>query len=146
MICGFATGNWKILGQIFPSLLIISNLGVLSLYLILLYWKKGYRRGAVKIIFICGVIANIMMIFIYPIYLAPLIYLPYLLLNLYRLHSLFTKKKTQEAIPINHHESLIPFNDTGNHGDSGIEKDGVDELLAEARQAGISPIKRFRNP
>jgi len=94
LIYGFATGSWKLLGQILPSLLIVSNLAVLSLYIILLYWKKGYRRGAAKIIFISGVIANIVSLpFISAMFISySLIYLPYLFLNLYRVHSIFLKE------------------------------------------------------
>ena len=98
LIYCFMTRNWRGLGDnIGMMLVIVSNLIILSLYIILLYWKKEYRVSVAKIIFISGVIANITIIFIY-LYATP-INLPYLLLNLYRLHSVFTKKNTQETIP-----------------------------------------------
>ena len=97
LIYGFATVTWRIFVSFFPSLLIISNLAVLSLYLTLLHRKKGYRHVAAKIIFICGVIANANIITLFFIsatifiVFAP-IHLPYLLLNLYRLHNIFGKE------------------------------------------------------
>ena len=104
LIYGFATGTWRIFVSFFPSLLIVSNLAVLSLYLTLLYRKKGYGHVAAKIIFICGVIANIITLFFISatifILFTPF-HLSYLLLNLYRLHGLFTEKNTQKYLLIN---------------------------------------------
>ena len=97
LIYGFMTGHWGGLGDNIGMILVIAaNLIILSLYIILLYWKREYRVGAAKIIFVCGVLANVIIVFIYPY--GALIYLLYLLINLSRLHSLFTKKKTQKSL------------------------------------------------
>ncbi len=99
LIYGFMTGDWRGLGDNIGMMLVIAfNLIMLSLYLSLLYWKREYRAGAAKIIFVCGVLANIIIVFIY-IY-GALIYLLYLLINLSRLYSIFAKENTQEAVSI----------------------------------------------
>ncbi len=89
LIYGFATRNWNMLGgQTGPLLLVLSNLGILSLYLILLYWKKKYRITVAKILFTSSIIIQTIILFL--ISATPLVYnsltqLLYLALNAYRL-------------------------------------------------------------
>ena len=81
-IYGFATGRWRPLYVVGDYLLLLSNLAILSLYIVLLYWRRRYREGVSKIIFVCGVIANLVLVFIFGFSISPLIHLFYLLVNL----------------------------------------------------------------